>query len=173
MFNLQKKKLIQKNVDSLLELASYRNNFSLEVEKLISLEGINLLKQPLNGISGMSFVNEQGSFIVVNSTENSRQRKRFTMAHELGHLVLHHSSPVSVSEESGVLLRDINSSKGEDLKEIEANYFAACLLMPSNKVSSYLSEVSHLSEDFITDMAKKFDVSVMAMTIRLTNLGYF
>jgi Zn-dependent peptidase ImmA (M78 family) len=71
--------------------------------------------------------------------------------------------------------RDTHSSEGTDTKEIEANAVAAELLMPEDEVRNLIVERGGLDmEDTsaIEELANRFDVSHLAMTIRLTNL-YF
>ena len=62
-------------------------------------------------------------------------RQRFTIAHEIGHFYLRHQfepgEHVHVDHGHAITPRNSRSSTGVDLKEIEANQFAACLLMPS------------------------------------------
>ena len=65
------------------------------------------------------------------------------------------------------------SSTGTNLKEVEANQFAACLLMPAALVRASIQELGteDLYDGHITLLAEKFKVSEQAMTIRLTVLG--
>lgn len=64
--------------------------------------------------------------------------------------------------------------KREEL-ESEANYFAMCLLMPEDMVREEVKkmQVDLGSNDFIKDLAKKFEVPVTAMAIRLSQLRIF
>jgi len=173
MLKLSQKKSIQKKADYIREKFGFKYDFQIDLESLLNSMGYNYREQELDSISGLSFVKNGEAFVVVNQSETYLKRRRFTIAHELGHLELHHNRPISVSENSGILMRDMNSSIGEDLKEIEANYFAACLLMPSELISSELKNHSYIDEDVIVELARKFNVSSLAMTIRLTSLGYF
>ena len=63
-------------------------------------------------------------------------------------------------------------SEGIDPIEIEANQFAATLLMPTNLIRTELEklDVDTYGEDVIEDLANKFGVSVQAMTIRMTSM---
>jgi Zn-dependent peptidase ImmA (M78 family) len=78
-----------------------------------------------------------------------------------------------------VFLRNQLSSKAVDPKEIQANTFAAELLMPEKLVRDEFSrEQSAMSrgfsvvpvEELVERLASKFKVSVQAMTFRLANL---
>jgi Zn-dependent peptidase ImmA (M78 family) len=105
-------------------------------------------------------------------------RQRFTIAHELGHFLLHKGETVHVDEGRGALainLRDSESSKGEDNEEKEANLFAAELLMPAKFLKKDLEGKSFdlLADTTLLDgLAKKYQVSTQALTFRLANLGY-
>jgi len=63
----------------------------------------------------------------------------------------------------------------DNILEAEANYFAMCLLMPAQMVKD---EVKKLTIDITSDetvkvLAKKFDVSLTMMAIRLAQLKIF
>src|SRR3954470_4270018 len=73
---------------------------------------------------------KQGRYIIGINSSHPETRKRFTIAHEMGHLVLHQLDQVHVDKQFLVKLRDDISSQAIDPHEIEANAFAAALLMP-------------------------------------------
>ena len=89
--------------------------------------GISVIKDSLvhelrKGESGISIFNGTGWIIVYDDSE-SRQRKRFTVAHELGHILLGHEM------KKGFYLR--SSSVHKPLLETEADVFASRLLAPA------------------------------------------
>lgn len=91
----------------------------------------------------------------------ARVRQRFTIAHELGHFALGH----------GTRPRDtpaVFSSRVSDPLEREANQFAAELLMPEGAVKQIVQSGQFSSLD---EVAAVFDVSKVAMSYRLANLG--
>ena len=153
------------------------NSAPVNIEQIIRNENIYIFEnKELIGISGASLINNGNRIIVINNQEFPT-RRRFTMAHELGHLILHQDRIFNFDENDvSVFYRNEDSSKGEYVREIEANLFAAALLMPENLIVEEIQdanlEESPLDEDNIDGFAKKFDVSVQAMTIRLTKLGY-
>lgn len=112
-------------------------------------------------VSGMVKSSPDEKSIYVNKLDIP-QRQRFTIAHEIGHIVLHHD--FGASEFTQVDYR--NANKFYDLKEWEANSFASALLMPKNKAI----EIWNLVED-VDDFANIFKVSKLAASIRLQNLG--
>jgi Zn-dependent peptidase ImmA (M78 family) len=124
-------------------------------------------------VSGMLIREPSGSVIGVND-QHAPVRQRFTVAHELGHLHLHPGRPLIVDAAVLVNLRDQVSSLATDREEIEANRFAAALLMPEAMVRIELGRLRILDPDKITQsLAKTFEVSQTAMAIRLTTLGLF
>ncbi len=86
-----------------------------------------------NKIAG--FIDFSKSRIVVNK-DDSPNRQRFTIAHELGHYIMHQDY---VKDESkyNVLLRVPLRDKGYTSEEQEANCFAANLLVPKELLEKY------------------------------------
>jgi Zn-dependent peptidase ImmA (M78 family) len=131
-------------------------------------------------ISGALFREADKAIIGVNAAHTSK-RKRFTVAHELGHLLLHdlharvdHDYP-DVHDAPRLrlsALRSRLSSEATDPREIEANRFAAALLMPADPLEEHLrTHRFPLTEANILSLAKVFNVSAQAMNYRLMNLG--
>ena len=106
---------------------------------------------------GQLVVNPDGSFKIFLSPFTGRSRDRFTLAHELGHFVLH--------SESGK--KPITVPRGASNKlETEANLFAAALLMPAEK---FRSVATQFQQDGA--IAAHFDVSPDAVRVRKQALG--
>jgi hypothetical protein len=95
--------------------------------------------------------------------DDSKNRIRFTCAHELGHYVSHSDEPDSYHY---VDRRDPLSATGQSAEERFANQFAASLLMPEGDVRQRWTEGSSESA-----LAYQFGVSQEAMNFRLRNLG--
>ncbi|HIB69006.1 MAG TPA: ImmA/IrrE family metallo-endopeptidase [Phycisphaerales bacterium] len=117
-------------------------------------------------VSGAIGYKDNKVTIAVNK-KHSEERQRFTMAHELGHYCLHPEAMVV----DRALYRNTVSSEAVSVKEIEANGFAAELLMPEHDVREKVREFNALCEDEIRELCKRYGVSTMAMTVRLTSLG--
>ncbi len=100
-------------------------------------------------------------------------RRRFTIAHELGHLRLHSEADYHFDKKITQRIRYRNdvSSTATNAEEIEANQFAAELLMPEEFLARDIEGLS-LDDADIEALAREYEVSVQAMTIRLTVLGY-
>ncbi|WP_237673676.1 ImmA/IrrE family metallo-endopeptidase [Vreelandella profundi] len=108
-----------------------------------------------------SYDKERGRYICDYNKSEVNSRQRFTQAHELGHVVLGHVRNGSSPK------RDNNFAvRTNDKEEIEANQFAAELLMPEEYVRTAVKR-----EFNINKLASLFDVSTTAMHYRLKNLG--
>lgn len=174
--NRKKIKLI---VDSILAQNGI-GAIPIDLNKVADLVNANIEIAPLKeGISGFAYQKNGMRFIGVNNFGESEERQRFTLAHELGHLFLHRD--YSLSYDKGIMmLRNVHSSTGTDAKEIEANRFAAELLMPEEELRSDIAKLPSI--DFMVDsdatrkcikqLADKYQVSPRAMNVRITTL-YF
>jgi Zn-dependent peptidase ImmA (M78 family) len=124
------------------------------------------------------FIAKEAERVVIGvNTDHSENRQRFTIAHELGHLLLHNPAEVHVDRnfKTFIRLRDEVSSQGVDQDEIEANYFAAELLMPKRFLEKDLRDIDGLDlhdQRIIDDLAKRYVVSTQALLLRLAALGY-
>lgn len=116
-------------------------------------------------ISGMIERRPSGYVITVNHGDPST-RMRFTIAHELGHYMLHRSLiGDGIDDDRAYRSTEVgkyhNTAIGPH-EETEANQFAANLLMPLETVNRVYSELRSVRE-----VAKLFEVSEHAMSIRL------
>ncbi len=104
-------------------------------------------------------------------------RKRFTMAHELGHYLFHRDKiGDGIDDAEGyVSLYRKADCVGSD-EEAEANSFAAGILMPKNLVLEYAKDrgvynsSGAIDQDAVKEIATAFQVSVAAMTITIKKL---
>lgn len=132
--------------------------------------------EPFDGdLSGMVHCLPGGGGVIGVNSEHSKTRQRFTIAHELGHLLLHSDEEFHIDEKRPLARRDEVSSQATDAREIEANQFAAELLMPEARVRESLEVFAEGDEDIsvedaIGELARIYRVSQLAMTHRLTNL---
>ncbi|MFE0473233.1 ImmA/IrrE family metallo-endopeptidase [Streptomyces sp. NPDC058947] len=147
----------------------------IPIEEIARAEGILITRKAFDGTrSGFALRDGATRIIGINSATSPR-RQRFTVAHELGHLFLHQGKPLIVDHSVRVDWRDERSSLGTDKEEMEANAFAAEVLMPVNlildRASHYLRTQNATRESLIAGLARDFDVSAEAMGYRLINLG--
>lgn len=140
---------------------------------LDSLSGLSVkvVSQDFQGeleeVSAILIKEKRQAIIAVNSA-HSENRRRFSIAHELGHLILH-----SNTENLKVEKQFFTRAEGvRNLDEVEANEFAAELLMPEHLITKDFNALVIKDEDFIvSELAKKYKVSEAALTYRLLNLN--
>ena len=132
-----------------------------------------IIRYPLGENADLGFTVKKDSDTVIFTNSSSRlSRELFTLAHEIGHSVLHLSSDHSFIDNRVTI-----SGVSTDLYEQEANYFAACLLMPDEDVHRFIDlELKNASEAQITalDIARimsAFNVSFDMTLNRLESLG--
>lgn len=112
------------------------------------------------------------SFEISISPYQSELRKRFTIAHELGHLFLHMGYLLDPS-----LWKEQNERTytrfGTSEEEYQANEFAAALLMPREEFEKTVDELSDGKTIDVKKVADHFNVSVSAAKNRGCFLGLF
>ena len=143
--------------------------------------GINVIAYGFGeGVSGILVVENNKSTIGY-STSDSKVRQRFTIAHELGHFILHHNStqPEQLFVDKNFLIKYRGCQKysqAEIQHEQQANSFAAELLMPKSLIEAELVKKDYIDlteSELIEELAKVFDVSIIAMSYRLANLSIY
>jgi len=144
------------------------------IEKLASLLNAQIVRQPFSGeFSGVVHRNSDGSAVIGINSSHRPTRQRFTIAHELGHLLLHADKDLHIDERFPIGLRSGISGKAIDDHEIEANQFAAELLMPKEFIERDIEPfIGADTVLVIQKLAHKYKVSTEAMSIRLSALRY-
>jgi Zn-dependent peptidase ImmA (M78 family) len=126
-------------------------------------------------VSGVLVVADGRGIIGVNS-DHSPVRQRFSVAHEIGHFLMHRNAQdLFIDKGYFAAFRDSRSSTGEDRREREANAFAAALLMPARLVKNAVAQhrFDLGDEEALDALAELFQISRQAMTYRVANLGIF
>lgn len=118
-----------------------------------------------SSLSGMVAKREGKTVILVNIND-SPYRKRFTIAHELGHYFMHLEQGGEFIDNLTDLFRGDQETDVTKTVEVEANYFAAALLMNEELIRNKWAQLLD-----IESMAEVFKVSKEAMGIRLNSLG--
>lgn len=145
----------------------------VDVEKVATHLKASIVEEDLDDdVSGALVISNDVPVIAVNKN-HSTNRKRFTVAHEIGHLVLHSESQEVFVDRSAVFFRNNVASYGVDKNEVAANNFAAALLMPRAHLLSALQSVDEaLTSIHIKKLANSFGVSEQAMSVRLARLDF-
>lgn len=135
---------------------------------------------PDDAIGQITINNNGDSVVLINLLQNSYlPRRRFTLAHEIGHYCLHRNSAKKIFVDSKQSMS--RTASYWDTYESAANNFAAQLLMPKKLifdegvkiVETLKAEGGGVAkkDDFVSKIAEKFEVSNQAMEYRLKKLG--
>ena len=148
--------------------------FPVPVERIAKQMGVRVEYAPLDGdLSGFAHIRDGVRIVGINAL-HSPTRQRFTLAHELAHVLLHQTElEAAVHVDRGSLRRDALASEGTDPTEIEANTFAAELLMPKRFLEDVLNgrAIDLEDDEAIAALAKRFKVSEAAMRHRFEFLS--
>ena len=137
------------------------------------LDILEIRSEPILSFEGALVTTAERGYgsILVNANSNP-QRKRFTIAHELGHFLNPwHMPTTAVGFECSKhdMIESANSKANRHLKqEIEANIFAIELLVPRNQLYQFTETDPEIEAVLI--MASKFDVSKQASARRYVEL---
>jgi Zn-dependent peptidase ImmA (M78 family) len=137
------------------------------VEEIALNSGIDVRYEAAEDELSGALIRKQGEVVIGVNSAHHPNRQRFTIAHEIGHFLLHKGIKLHVDEDFRINLRDGQ----RNWEEMEANFFAAELLMPSAFVMRNAGRLHNLGEDDIRQLARRYQVSQRAMEIRLANLG--
>lgn len=131
-------------------------SFPVNPIKVANRLGIKVLRDDSDkNIDGRYDVDKN---VIYLNTRQSLLRRRFTVCHELGHAIMKHGSSPRDNSKS-------YSRSDYDPKEVEANAFAAALLMPPQAVKNCVARGYTFDQ-----MCNYFGVSSKAMAIRLKQL---
>jgi Zn-dependent peptidase ImmA (M78 family)/plasmid maintenance system antidote protein VapI len=111
---------------------------------------------------GLSFQDDNLRLIILAATPHWT-RKRFTLAHELGHLLWRDA-------QDQVLTETVSPGAETDYKEKRANAFAGAFLMPEPSVLAFIDGRT-VNEHLFHELVMRYKVSPSAMAARLTQLG--
>ncbi|UWQ52739.1 ImmA/IrrE family metallo-endopeptidase [Leisingera caerulea] len=135
----------------------------IPVLEIAEQNGVNVVFADFgeNSEAVSGFCDFRNARIYVNSADLP-ERQSFTMAHELGHWLLHRTIYEQSPESYPVLPRFSNPNRHDPLEK-EANKFAACLLVPER----LLAPVKNAP---VSALAGVFGVSRTMMEYRLKNV---
>ncbi|EBU8090008.1 ImmA/IrrE family metallo-endopeptidase, partial [Salmonella enterica subsp. enterica serovar Agona] len=150
---------------------AYRGG-AVNVELVAKRLGATIKYAPYEGeMAGALIRSNEIAVIAVNSAHH-KNRQRFTIAHECGHLIYHNDERLYVDKTFSIRRRDDVSRMAIDKEEVEANQFAAELLMPFDYILRDIirSDIDIEDGTEVARLAKKYAVSSQAMTYRIANV---
>jgi len=143
--------------DSLRAVASFVRRFREPGDTLSSMAiglGIaEILEQPMSFPGGV--FEDHGRLVIRLNSQNSVRRRRFTLAHEIGHLLF------------WKILKVEHRSCGEKVLENACNIVATEILMPAEEIRAFDKYLGSASVENLRLVAERFDVSLQAAARRL------
>lgn len=131
----------------------------LDIDGITEALGLFVESVPLDGLEGCLVTDGEDGAILINDRMRDARRRRFTLAHEIGHFVLHKD----IGE-----FRDTEADLGcyRPGRELEANLFAAGLLMPQRLLAEHATDAAPTlaAADAVS---ARFNVSLSATLRRL------
>lgn len=145
----------------------------IRVDRIARDLGIEVHYHPAEDDLSGALIRENGRAIIGVNSSHHPNRQRFTIAHEIGHFSLHASLNFHVDNDFvRVDFRHKHPPSDSPVEEMEANQFAAELLMPEELLRSDVPKRRALDDAAITSLARRYEVSKQAMEIRLRNLMF-
>lgn len=143
----------------------------LDIEEVDDVRSVPRAPNDRGALSGLVVSELKTIYLDRRECRRHPRRRRFTIAHEIGHWVLHISAgklygcrPADIVEQPSEARPDKRALRRI---EAEANRFAAELLMPETLVVPAATELG----SNVPALAERFDVSVPAIRVRLQQFG--
>lgn len=169
--NKERKLAIEKRADQVKEQCQVGDYGFQDIFKSAEKIGYRVIRYPLGEDTFLGFaLIKDSERIVLSNSSVILSREIFSIAHEIGHQVLH------LSEHGLTSIKDDDFSE-KDENEVEANYFAVCLLMPLEKVEKFIrfelndKRIDNWTGFDIARLQTTFNVSFDMVLNRLEALG--
>ena len=166
MITNKRKTQIEEITINLLNRHNYIDDM-VDIANIVRQQNYNVFIDDLDSnISG--YVDHDNKEVVLNKNETP-ERRRFTLAHELGHIILN-ANDNSIQHRDNIMNSQLDIY-ANDNNEVEANYFAGCILMPRNV---FIREFNKIKQDISVKtqlLAYYFGVSQLAVYVRANVLN--
>jgi Zn-dependent peptidase ImmA (M78 family) len=137
----------------------------IDIEAIALARGAIVKEEAMSGADGRLAALEAAAFITVREDIPERGKKRFVIAHELGHFELHRKDIPSIAC-TDAAFREWSL---RNPREREANYFAAEILMPEDIFKKSMAG-QDLKPILLQSLCKEYDMSLTATAIRIATL---
>jgi Zn-dependent peptidase ImmA (M78 family) len=144
-------------------------NFSLDLFAS-GLGGTIVYKSMVNS-DGRIIFGKKNTVIEVNSNISFEEKKRFTIAHEIGHLIMHKGIDIHNDNEATMSWFNNKEKQAKNGRiEYEANQFASELLMPSSIFYEKQKGIK-FSPQLLRDLSKYFKTSLTSVAFKYLEIG--
>ena len=142
----------------------------LPIEVIVRSQNIILREDDIDGADGRILIDGDSAVITIDSKISYEPQRRFAIAHELGHFILHRGKNKLFNDDEASLNQWYHTNFISE--ELEANAFAAELLMPSDLFSmEYKGKV--FNPEVIDFLAERFVVSKTAAILKFVKAGNY
>ena len=145
---------------SIIQERNIRYPSEIYVRDIAMSLGAYVRERALEGCEARLVRKGSMGIISVNETIPEEGRKRFAIAHEIGHFILHTGTQLILCDEE-----DMHVWQESKTREIEANEFAASLLMPHEIFVRFVN-TGQPTFDAISGVAKEFRTTLTATALR-------
>jgi Zn-dependent peptidase ImmA (M78 family) len=159
---------VQIAANELLSSLGWSKPGDLSLYEIAFASNAYVKESDLEGSDGRILINGDNAIITIDSKVGFEPRKKFILAHEIGHLTMHKGISKLFSDTD----RTLNEWYSKGKHELEANQFASELLMPSDLYELRVKS-NGMSLDLIRDTADYFGTSQTATLLKYKNLGDF
>jgi Zn-dependent peptidase ImmA (M78 family) len=150
----------------LLDSIGFADSSQLDIKELIEYHNGIVVERPLKNADGRIVIKGSNSIVTVNSNIEYPLKKRFVLAHELGHLLLHKEDCISFSDDYRTL-----EAMRSGTQEAEANEFATELLMPTIEFFKFIY-LKKFTPGLLRELAEKFQTSITSIVYRYIDIGH-
>lgn len=161
---------IELAVKRLYEECGMFDPLDLPIQDVIESKNIIIKEEDIDGSDGRILAHNDSAIITVDSKIKYATRKKFVLAHELGHYILHKNVKRIFQDDSDTLNQWYHQTFG--IEEIEANEFAAEFLMPAH-IFCDECKGEIFDPEFVDYLAEGFEVSKTAAILRFVQHGNY
>ena len=151
--------------NSIIQSLQIRYPSEIDIKEISMERGAYVRERNIDGAEAWLVRKGNKAIITVNGRLQEQGRKRFAIAHELGHFELHSDSQLVICSNEDMYIW--NRSKAQ---EIEANEFALCILMPEVIFSRYIkNEAPNMA--MVSELSSEFGTTLTATALRYAQLS--
>lgn len=141
----------------------YTKSFPIDVYEVAKLLGISIYSQNTGGDYEGLLVQGKEKIIILDESIQNKHRKKFTTAMLIGHAII----PWHVKTQYKVRKKGTSTLHTEDIEDMEAQNFAASLIMPKIQLSKDFIKNDTSIESLKELSEKRYEVSLFSMLNRL------
>lgn len=147
--------------------------FEVELEDIVTAYGGLVQYKIMGNIDGRIVYGQKISTIFINSEIQYEGRKRFAIAHELGHLLMHKGSLIHDDTTSSLSwFNETEKQLKKGKQEFEANQFASEYLMPSDLFYAEARNKA-FGPDLIRGLSKRFGASLTSVAFKCFDVDIY